>query len=133
MEQKKIIVVDSLVIDEQQYINCCPHDLQISTPDGSGVVTLKKSGVIPRVESRKEVIGVLHTEVGDINIYSEVMGKPIDLPKKQPGVTLVVSRIVRDAAVEADPTRSSDLVAPGMLLRDDGGNPVGAEGIAYKA
>jgi hypothetical protein len=51
------------------------------------------------------------------------MGEVTDLPAAEAGVLLVVSALVAGAA------KRSDVYSPGELIRDAGGNVIGARGL----
>ena len=103
-------------------LNCTEHDVVITF--GRKQFTIKPCGVCPRVESRTSIEGM----VGAIPIMSVDLYGISDLPDKQEGTLLIVSRMVADAGQGLG---RDDLVYPVNLIRDDKGRVVGAEGLGY--
>lgn len=101
-------------------VNCTPHELKLVRPDGSPVTLPKPSGPVARVASTSTVVG----EVDGVPLFRASFGAVENLPAEEAGVVLVVSALVRAAC----PTRS-DLASPGELVRDAGGNVIGARGL----
>jgi hypothetical protein len=79
---------------------------------GGKEVTFHPCGIVPRVDTETELIDM----VGGIPIMSVKLKEITDLPEKQEGVVLVVSRLVSDMA----PADRDDLVYPVELIREDG-------------
>lgn len=99
--------------------NCTPHTLNIHTP--TGVVILDPSGIVPRVTTVTEAA----SDLEGIPVATSRLGSITGLPEPEPGVYLVVSQIVAQAA-----RRRFDLLFPGELIRDDRGRPVGCKGLS---
>lgn len=101
-------------------INMTPHPLNFVIDDDV-TVTVAPSGVVPRVSTKIEKIadGIVTTKMGDVE----------GLPEVVTGKLLIVSALVKAAAVERD-----DLVAPDTsptgAIRDDLGRIIGVRGIA---
>lgn len=98
-------------------INLTPHVLNILTPEGA--VEVAPSGEVARV-------AVTTTEaepVGGIPVTVASYGKVENLPDPAEGNIFVVSGMV-----EAQVQRQ-DVFAPGNLVRDGEGKPVGCEGL----
>jgi hypothetical protein len=96
-------------------VNLTPHNIDIFLPDETHRV-IPPTGDIARVTQTFtsagsiEGIPVVRTQLGDV----------FNLPDTEPGVYYIVSRMV----IQALPQRK-DLVAPGQLIRDDDGRPIG--------
>lgn len=100
------------------FVNKTPHKLTIFRGDGS---TLELDPIAPCPRA-SEVIQRVATLDG-IEISRVTYGNVLDLPDPEDGTIYVVSMLVRSAC----PNRT-DLVSPGKLVRDSGGNVIGAEG-----
>lgn len=103
-------------------INCTEHDVVVVF--GRRQLVFKPCGVCPRVESKTSIEGM----VGSVPIMSVDLFGITDLPDKQEGTLLIVSRMVADAGQQLG---RDDLVYPVNLIRDDKGRVVGAEGLGY--
>lgn len=106
------------------YSNLTPH--QINIYQGENLVkAVPPSGEIARVTiTSKRVL----TDSDGVTLYSSIKGKVEGLPESKPNTILIVSRMVLDAAMESDRTRS-DLASPGNLIRNDKGQPIGCHGL----
>ena len=93
--------------------NFTPHD--VTLVETTGTRTFPSEGVA-RVATTSEVIDV-HDGVA---IMATEFGDVTGLPAREPGVYIVVSRLV----IQAAPDRG-DLVAPDDLVRDEGGRITG--------
>ncbi len=100
-------------------VNLTPHTINIVTP--AGVIDIAASGVVARCAQRQEVIG----EINGIAVTRQTFGEVVDLPEREEGVVLIVSRLIAAAC----PDRS-DLVIPGPLLRDNEGRVIGCDGLS---
>ncbi len=78
---------------------------------------------IARVESI-----TLWTEntVGGVRLCHTTTGKVIGLPEQEEGIYILVSGMVLDASDRGD------LLAPGELVRNDAGQPIGCRGFRIK-
>lgn len=83
-------------------------------------MALEPSGHLPRVETLREDRKPLETALGPVPVAVSRAGEVSGLPDRQSGVTLIVSRMVAEAA----PDRR-DLVFPLDLIRDDKGRVIG--------
>ena len=100
--------------------NLTPHPVNIFV-DGKEKVTIPPAGIVPRCSQSEEQVEV----VDGIPVSRQVFGEVYDLPAPQPGVYLVVSRLVAAAC----PGRS-DLLCPGPMVRGQNGQPIGCNGLA---
>lgn len=100
-------------------VNLTPHTLNIQNANGE-MVTIPSTG-LARCKT-KDVLS--HTFMG-INIYKVEFGAVEGLPDPEYGTVYVVSMLVRNAV----PHRY-DVVSPGMLIRDENGNPTGCIGLS---
>ncbi len=101
-------------------INLTPHVLNIIIAEGE-VRNVDPSGEIARVATSK----VDCDAVDGIPVVKTGFGAVEGLPPQQSGVWLVVSRLVLSAATER-----TDLLAPGELVRDTAGKPIGCKGLS---
>jgi hypothetical protein len=99
-------------------VNLTPHTLNIVRQDGT-VLDIAPSGKVTRVTTTSVVVG----EIDGIEIRKTDFGQVVDLPDAD-GSVFVVSRLVLQASGRGD------LVAPGDLVRDDKGQPVGCKGLS---
>lgn len=93
-----------------------PHQIN-ETVTGS---TFAPSGDVARVAVSYKQIG----EEGGIPLFAPSYGEVEGLPSPQPDTIYIVSGMVLSAA----PADRTDLVAPGDLVRDNDGKPVGCKG-----
>jgi len=100
------------------YRNLTPHALSIHI--GEGVMLIPPCGTVARVASHD----VEAPPVGDIPCVRTVYGDVVDLPTSVTGVVLIVSGMVLAQVADRD-----DVVAPGQLVRDDAGRPIGCLGL----
>lgn len=101
-------------------VNCTPHKIDILLGDGT-IRSIPASGTIARCEQRDEVVALFD----GIWITKQRLGDVVDLPEKQDGVGLIVSRIVASALPERD-----DLFIPGPVIRDSQGVVKGCKGLS---
>ena len=102
-----------------EIVNLTKHALNIHDKSG-GVVTVPPSGVEARVSSETTIVG----QVNDIAVSFAKFGKVTGLPPEKEGTVYVVSGMVLTAV----PNRH-DVFAPGQLVRDDAGRPIGCKGL----
>ena len=100
--------------------NLTPHQLNIHKEDGS-VMNIEPSGVIARVASKE----TLDTVIDGVEVFQNSFGEVQDLPAPEEGVYLIVSGLVLGALGGTRP----DVLAPGQLVRNDKGQPIGAKGL----
>ena len=97
------------------FINLTPHNIcEVTTG-----LSLPPSGVVARVAVSNTVVDVIN----GVEIYATTYGDVVDLPEPQLGVYYIVSGMV----LAARPDRK-DLLAPGELVRNDQGQPIGCRG-----
>lgn len=101
-------------------INLTPHSLNIIN-NNNETVTIAPTGKIARVTSKTEIVDTIN----DINIMKQTFGEVIDLPEPIENTIFVVSRMVKDRV----PNRN-DVLVPGIPVRDDKGNIIGANGLS---
>lgn len=103
-------------------VNLTPHSLSILLPDG-GVLELPPSGQVARVSAVATPASPRH----GVPCVVATFGEPVGLPDPVEGTTYVVSGMVLDACDRPD------LAAPGELVRDADGKPVGCRGLRVRA
>lgn len=102
-------------------INLTPHTLNIVRADSS-VLTIEATGKIARVSSKTEVVEV----IDGIEVIEQTFGNIVDLPEPEEGTKYIVSRMVKNLVPER-----KDVLVPGLPVRDDKGNIIGAKGLSY--
>lgn len=112
--------VDSIM---KKIVNLTPHALKIQRLDGSFLELPKPEAgtLVPRRAAKS----VQMDPIEGVSIATTVFGEVENLPAVSEDTIYIVSRLVVDGAPERQ-----DLFAPGELLRDEGGNIVGAKGLA---
>ena len=98
--------------------NLTPHPLGLHGPEG--ILNLPVAGAAPRLDVSRVALGTL----AGLPLVRSTMGKVQGLPAQEPGVVLVVSALVAEAAPER-----TDLAYPGEALRDEAGRVIGARGL----
>lgn len=98
-------------------VNLTPHRVSI----GSRVIPAAPAPARIEVTLRRSA-----ADIGGMPAYFEDLGAVTGLPAARPRVTLIVSRMVRDACPER-----RDLASPVGLVRDASGRVVGAMGLAH--
>mgnify|MGYP000126720839 FL=1 len=98
-------------------VNLTPHTLNIHTD--KNVLNIEPSGDIARVSASTEYEG----EVAGIPVYRTVYGEVQGLPDAIEGTIFVVSGMTQAQ------TNRADVYAPGELIRDNKGNPIGCKGL----
>lgn len=96
-------------------MNLTPHEITVITDGGNIVVP--PSGTVVRVNSSKELVGV----VDGINVFKTTFGDVDGLPAPKDGVTYIVSTLVLSALKGTRP----DCVAPGDAVRNEKGQVIG--------
>jgi hypothetical protein len=102
----------------------CPHHPLGDCPVHVPPLVIPPSGQVARVEVRK--VGA--DEIDGIPVATETTGAVIGLPEPEPGVVLIVSRLVAEAMAREDPHRR-DVLSPGQAVRDDAGRIIGCYGL----
>ena len=103
----------------KQILNFTPHALNVVGLDGS-VTTFPSVGV-----ARVSTSTVSVTPINGFGVVSTEFLDVTGLPDPQDGIFYVVSRLVLSAC----PDRT-DLLCPGELIRDSGGNVAGCDGFS---
>jgi len=104
-------------------INLTPHRINVFVDlDDCGDLVLEPSGQIARVNVQNEKF----MEMDGIPIMRQKVGEVIGLPEPIPGVVYIVSTIV---AMAMKGKGRYDIVAPGELVRDGEGKPIGCYGL----
>lgn len=98
-------------------INLTPHTLNIHT--GTTTLDVDPSGTVARVAMTETEL----PSVGGIPVVSTSYGEVENLPAPKEGTIYVVSGMV-----EAQTSRP-DVYAPGPLVRNEEGRPVGCKGL----
>lgn len=104
-------------------VNLTPHALCIHT--GEVVHRIEPSGTVARCLNDIAEIGKVPGT--DIPLTTEEPGQVINIPPPQEGVVYVASRLV---AIEVD---RRDVLAPGPLIRNAQGQPIGCRGLSKPA
>src|SRR5690554_3370931 len=102
--------------------NLTPHPVNLIL-DGH-TITLPPDGTPPRVATTETPAGTVAVDGAEVPVVQVGTGDLEGLPDQQPGVWLLVSRMVAEAA----PHRR-DLVIPHGLVRDDVGRVVGCSAL----
>jgi hypothetical protein len=100
-------------------VNLTPHKLNLCDEEGNEILAVEPSGDVARVETERQQVGA----VQGVPLYETRQGEIENLPEPEEGVLYVTSGFVRSA------TDREDTVSPGELIRDENGNPVGAQGL----
>jgi hypothetical protein len=115
-------------------VNLTPHDITILDEDKQIVLVVPRSMKVARLLSERKLS---HTDNG-LNFYVSKYGIPylvkinengeeigtVQFPKPKEGAVYIVSAIFRSAVPR------SDLWAPGELVRDEAGRPIGCIGLS---
>ena len=101
--------------------NLTPHSLTLVGDNGTLVVP--PSGDIARLAVSRTAIAPVTIDGVTLPISLPVMGEVEGLPAAVHGVILVVSALVAGAV------NRQDVMSPGELIRDSGGNVIGARGL----
>lgn len=108
-----------------QFINLTPHEITVfSDSDATSSMVVPRSGKIARVSSMTQTV---HNDWG-FPVVRTTFGAVEGLPDPEEGVALIVSGMVLDA-MKASGVYRDDLFAPGQLLRDASGAPMGCIGL----
>jgi hypothetical protein len=100
-------------------INLTPHALTVFDADNNPI-TFPKCDNPARVTVSSEVVYAL----GSIEVSTAIYGDVYNLPESKPDTYYIVSMLVRQALPER-----TDLLSPGELVRDEGGNAIGCRGL----
>ena len=101
--------------------NFTPHNVVIVTNDTKIVIP---SEGVTRVTETKPPSTSIDVDGVVIETFRSEFGEVENLPPKEGGVMVIVSALAADAVKGRD-----DLLVPGELVRDDGGNIVGCKSL----
>lgn len=102
------------------FVNLTPHALNIRREDGT-MLDIAPSGIVARVAETRETLPSL----GGLAVSRASYGPVEGLPAPAEGAVYIVS-----ALVLARCAGRTDVFAPGPLIRDEAGKPVGADGLS---
>ena len=102
--------------------NFTPHNVVIVINESTKIVI--PSDGIARVTETKTASTSIDVDGAIIETFISSFGEVENLPPQEEGVMLIVSALAADAAKGRD-----DLLVPGELVRDDGGNIVGCKSL----
>lgn len=111
-----------------ELINLTPHALIIYGKD-ENCLQLAPSGSVARVKTTTAIIDEVVVDGVRINILNAIYGEVENLPIPQPGVCYIVSRVVLNA-IRSHGDERSDILVPGIFVRDEHGNVTGCEGLS---
>ena len=101
--------------------NFTPHNVVIVINESKIVIP---SDGIARVTETKTVAPSIDVDGVAVETFVSAFGEVENLPPQEEGVMVIVSALVASAAKGRD-----DLLVPGELVRDDGGNIVGCKSL----
>lgn len=104
-----------------QIRNLTPHALTLVGDNGT--VTVPASGQVARLAVTRTALDPITIDGVTLPVSRPTLGEIVGLPAPEPGVILVVSALVAEAA------NRGDVMSPGELLRDAAGNVIGARGL----
>lgn len=107
-------------------VNLTPHTVTIVDSQGKKL-SIPPEGVVPRVQELHPHVGELNYEGVQIPLVRAVYpdGQAVQgLPEPQPGVLLLVSRMVFDACPNRTDLAVPD-TSPGSVIRDEAGRITG--------
>lgn len=101
------------------FVNLTPHGIIILDygRDKNDRLFVPPDGQVARVETTSEDLG---TRDG-VPVTKTTFGEVVGLPDPEEGIYLIVSRLVLEAVKDA----RDDVFAPGELVRNDDGRPIG--------
>ena len=103
-------------------LNLTPHNVVIVIDEITNIVI--PSDGIARVSETKTIAPSIDVDGITVETFVSAFGEVENLPPKEEGVMIIVSALVASAAKGRD-----DLLVPGELVRDDGGNIVGCKSL----
>ena len=101
--------------------NFTPHNVVIV--NGAAKIVIPSDG-IARVTETKTVAPSIDVDGVAVETFVSAFGEVENLPPQEEGVMVIVSALVASATKGRD-----DLLVPGELVRDDGGNIVGCKSL----
>ena len=102
--------------------NFTPHNVVIVINETTKIVI--PSDGIARVTETKTVAPSIDVDGVIIETFVSSFGEVENLPPQEDGIMVIVSAIVASAAIGRN-----DLLVPGELVRDDGGNIIGCKSL----
>ena len=102
--------------------NLTPHNVVIVINEATKIVI--PSDGIARVTETKSIAPSIDVDGVIVETFVSAFGEVENLPPQEEGVMVIVSALVASAAKGRD-----DLLVPGELVRDDGGNIVGCKSL----
>ena len=102
--------------------NFTPHNVVIVINEETKIVI--PSDGIARVTETKTVAPSIDVDGVIVETFISSFGEVENLPPQEDGMMIIVSALVASAAKGRD-----DLLVPGELVRDDGGNIVGCKSL----
>ena len=102
--------------------NLTPHNVVIVVDETTKIVI--PSDGIARVTETKTVCPSIVIDGATVETFSSSFGEVENLPPQEEGVMVIVSAMVASAAMDRE-----DLLVPGELVRDNGGNIVGCKSL----
>jgi len=104
------------------FVNLTPHEIKIYDENDQLVATVPPSGTVARVSVTYKKVGRFEMAP----LYKAKYGSVEDLPDPKPGIMYIVSGMVKAAIPDRE-----DVTAPGELIRDPNGKPIGCRGLKY--
>ena len=102
--------------------NLTPHNVVIVVDETTKIVI--PSDGIARVTETKTAAPSISIDGHTVETFSSSFGEVENLPPQEEGVMFIVSAMVASAAMDRE-----DLLVPGELVRDNGGNIVGCKSL----
>ena len=102
--------------------NFTPHNVVIVINEETKIVI--PSDGIARVTETKAVAPSIDVDGVTVETFVSAFGEVENLPPQEEGIMVIVSALVASATKGRD-----DLLVPGELVRDDGGNIVGCKSL----
>ena len=107
------------------FVNLTPHSLTIyRTEEDNNPIIVPPCGTVARVGYR----ATSSTTVDGVTVTRSMLTGVQGLPEPEPGIWYVVSGMVVEHLGAWGPARP-DVLAPGELVRDEAGRPVGCLGL----
>lgn len=111
-----------------RFVNLTPHAVTLCHPDGTPFLTTPPSPVPARCAASETLVATVPAGRDSVEVVRAVFGATEGLPAKEPGVLLIVSRLVAEANRDR-----ADLVVPHDTVRDAQGRIVGCRRFATVA
>jgi len=102
-----------------EIVNLTPHTINETTTEQS----FEPSGTVARLYQKSEVTDTIN----NIPMYTTIIGDVVGLPEPKEGVMYLVSSMCLTGVKNRD-----DVIAPGNLVRDENGQPIGCQGFRTK-